>query len=405
MTIYPKMAQFWIYTIDINMSCFYVCSYMYLNGIKFYHVFTAGSYPQGNFTPEHVSDIASYYDPKFREAPVWRGHNKDKEQTLGSHEPEALGWVSPVFAIDGKLYVAFSHISEELHELIENKKFKFVSVELYNYRLPSGKLIYYLAAIGLTNRPAVEGLQPLSLKEESAFSVISSAEYNDSINKFTHESLFDESKIQDKIYFNVEVNNFTNQKNNKMQLTENTKKILTSMGLDAAKFVTEEGALEAIQKTVKDGATELSSVKSELETLKKSPAPASADDPKFTALTNEVEDLKNQRAEDLVNRAISDKKILPADKKTYVDFAKSNFSLCEKSILAMNIHSTLADQQIKAPASAPIVDLKDPKFAKPDGVTLYTYSEILKDPALQAKFTAQELSELKSQSLVFGKKK
>ncbi len=377
---------------------------MLLNGIKYYHVFTAGNYPQGNFTADQVADIAFYYDPRFREAPVWIGHNKDKSQTLGSEEPKALGWINPVIAIDGKLYIAFSHISEEFFELVQNKKFKYSSVELYLYVLSTGKKIWYLGALGLTNRPAVDGIEPFSFQDKSNFT-LSSGFYDQ--KKFTYEpsEKFDVARIESKMTFTFQINNFNNQNNSNMNLTDNTKKILTSVGIDASKFVTEEAAQEAITKHFTDTSATVTSLQSkvtELEGKITKPSGESSGDPKFTELQNRLSDIENKRAEDLVNNGIAAKKILPADKASFVELAKSNYELAEKTISAMSVHPSLASKQIDTNAQAPAVDVTDPKFTKADGTPL-TYEEVIKDAKLQKRFTSEELAELRKQSTYFKK--
>lgn len=377
---------------------------MILNGIKYYHVFTAGNYPQGNFTADQVADIAFYYDPRFREAPVWRGHNKDKSQTLGSEEPEALGWINPVIAIDGKLYVAFSHISEELFELVQSKRFKYSSVEFYLYVLSTGKKIWYIGALGLTNRPAVDGIEPLTFQDKTNFT-LSTGFYEQKKFTYAETEKFDKANIEQKIVFTFQLNNSINQKNQNMNLTDNTKKILASVGLDPVKYVTEEGAQEAITKHFSDTSASVTSLQAKVTELEKKPAQASSSDadPKFTDLQNRLNDIEGKRAEDLVNRGITDKKILPADKASFVELAKKDYALAEKTIAAMTVQPSLAGQTVNTTGTAPAVNLTDPKFSKADG-TAYAYEEVIKDAGLQAKFTAEELAELKAQSPRYKKK-
>ena len=132
---------------------------------KFFHVFTAGQYPQGTVTVEDLQQVADGYDPSVYEAPVWIGHpGSDVPE-----EPKAYGWVESLMVSGDKLYASFSHLDDDLIGMVNSKKYRRCSVELgkLNYEPLKDKL--YLIAIALTNRPAVAGL--IAAAVASLFSV------------------------------------------------------------------------------------------------------------------------------------------------------------------------------------------------------------------------------------------
>lgn len=127
-------------------------------------IFTASTVPQLRFIEGKpvvvqvtvdelaVTEIANNYDAKWQMACLWVGHDDPTQK--------ALAWVSQLKAEGGKLFAKFTHISPELLELINSKKYLYVSVELYNYKR-DGRELRYLGAIALTNLPLILGLPQL----------------------------------------------------------------------------------------------------------------------------------------------------------------------------------------------------------------------------------------------------
>ena len=77
---------------------------------NYFHVFTAGKYPQGTVTAEDLKQIAASYDPSVYEAPVWIGH----PGSVSPEEPKAYGWVESLLAEGNKLFASFSHLDDDL---------------------------------------------------------------------------------------------------------------------------------------------------------------------------------------------------------------------------------------------------------------------------------------------------
>lgn len=136
-------------------------------------VFRAGSYPQGDFTVEAVSQIARDYSPSVHFAPLKVGHGKDSTA-------QALAWVEGLTAVDGVLFADIGKITPELVDGVNNHRFHKVSIELYNpEQSPTKK--FYLRAVGLLGAepPAVKGLPvfEFSDKETDYFLVESEVDF------------------------------------------------------------------------------------------------------------------------------------------------------------------------------------------------------------------------------------
>lgn len=333
---------------------------MIYNGKKYYHVFTAGDYSQANITENDLMEIASTYDPvNFHEAPVWLGHPNEQE---GDSEPEALAWIDSVMAVGNKLYVSFAYISDKMKQLIESQAFKRVSVEIVKYNTDDGKQFMYLYAVGLTNRPAVKGLEPISFSG--------------------HKS---NSKFSERLAFNEKFINYKNQTMNQYLI-----KLAESVGLDISKFTTDSSLQEAIN-------LKFTELKAEAD-KKPDPAPAAADDSVVADLQNKLNVIEEERIADLVDSAVRDFKILPAQKDTWTALAKSNFKIAKASIENMSVHKDLADKVIKNGQTTGSIDFGDKKFVNEKGNKI-TYKDYLTmEDCDQKKFTEEEVAELRKRS-------
>lgn len=333
---------------------------MIYNGKKYYHVFTAGNYTQANITEDDLMEISSTYDPvNFHEAPVWLGHPNEQE---GDCEPEALAWIDSVMAVGNKLYVSFAYISDKMKQLIESQAFKRVSVEIVKYNTDDGKQFLYLYAVGLTNRPAVKGLEPISFSGHK------------SNPKFTERLAFNEKFI-----------NHNNQTMNQYLI-----KVAESVGLDISKFTTDSSLQEAIN-------LKFNELKAEAE-KKPEPAPAPADNPAVAELQSKLDLIEEERIADLVDSAVRDFKILPAHKDTWKALAKSNFKIAKASIENMSVHKDLADKVIKPGQTSGSIDFSDKKFTNANGQKI-TYKDYLSmEDSDQNMFTDEEVAELRKSS-------
>lgn len=322
---------------------------MYYNGKKYYHVFTTGAHPgKIDVTDKMLEEIARNYDPaNFHEAPVWLGHPDDNKDG----EPEALAWIDSVLAVGNKLYVSFSYVSDEMKKLIENQSFKRVSVEIVKFKTDDGKEVLYLYAVGLTNRPAVKGLEPITFAGR----------------KYNHD-------YSERFAFNEKFQNY-----NSNQMNQYLIKVAELFGLDVTKFTTESSLQEAI--TVKFN-----------EAKTTSPVKDKEINSDFATLQAQYNELQQERVKELVDGAIKDLKILPANKEEWENLAKTNYSIAKQSIANMSTHKDLVSKIVDT-GNTP--NLTGEKFKKTDGSTM-TYREFLKmDPVSQSKYTTEEVAELK----------
>lgn len=348
---------------------------MIINGRKFIHVLTVGSYNGYDFTQSDIDNIARYYNPYFREAALWKGHHPSTH--VGKDEQPALAWIFPVVAMEDKLYVAFSFMSKELITLIKELQFKYTSVEIMYYQLGDDTVIPYLKGLGLTNRPAVEGLEPLQslLYEEENDMTLKELPAKAIHGDHTLTSKLEGAKIVKTISFTLE-NHFINQNSLQMNLTETTKKTLKALNIDPAKFVTEEAAQEAIQKTAQDAQAKVTELEGKVTELTGSTKGKDDKSPE----AKKIEALELTLATNLVNDAIDKKKIVPAEKQSYIDMALLDYNKTAGIINGLQERAELTSQQIDTSKTP---DLKDPKFIKADGKEL-TAEDLDKNPSLIA---------------------
>ena len=123
--------------------------------MKFFEVFKAGSYPQGNFSKSEVSELAKNYDPTFCEAPITLDHEQ---------KGPAYGWVESLKEENGILKASFKDLSDELKEFVNQGKYKKISVEIYKElegKKPYLKAVSFLGA----SIPQVKGMKAVEFKE------------------------------------------------------------------------------------------------------------------------------------------------------------------------------------------------------------------------------------------------
>jgi len=328
-----------------------------INGKTYQHLFTAGRYPQGSITVPQLKAIADAYNTDFHSAPVWRGHINPDDTFAGEFEPRAFAWIQSLLIQGSKLYGEFADISDELKDFISRKLFKFVSVELAYY-LVNGKKTLYLHAVALTNRPAVDSMEPLNLPED----------FNKSADGSEHKFNKD---CQTKIFFNI----------NFIQMNENLLSIASGLGIDTSNIQDDKALTDAIIAKIK----EVQGSSSSSEDFSK------ALEGKVTPLNKRIEELEAQLYTQEVDSEIAAGKFVPAQREFLISYAKSDYAGFKKLVEVTPANGLLSpDPQVKAGAAP---DLKDKKFTKPDG-TKYTFAEVTKDPNLMNQFTDKELEVL-----------
>lgn len=132
--------------------------------------FKEGTYPQGNFGPKELSEIASTYDPSNYEAPALIGHISDPAYK-GKTTIPAFGWIGKIKQVGDHLKFVFSQFSDELKEFIEKGYFKKVSAAFFeptdvNNPTPGKWHLHHLAFLGAVP-PQVKGLEDIAFAEFS----------------------------------------------------------------------------------------------------------------------------------------------------------------------------------------------------------------------------------------------
>jgi len=122
--------------------------------MKFFEVFKAGKYPQGDFSEDDVETLAKNYEPEFCEAPITLDHEQ---------KGPAYGWVSELKSENGKLKASFRNVSPELKDFVQSGKYKKISIEIYKElegKKPYLKAVSFLGAC----IPQVKGMEPIEFK-------------------------------------------------------------------------------------------------------------------------------------------------------------------------------------------------------------------------------------------------
>lgn len=324
---------------------------------KYQHICTVGNYPQGNITREFLATVVNNYSVDFRLAPIWLGHVDSG--SLGNQEPLALGWIKSLKLDGDKLYAQFMEVSGELQYLVDNNYIKYCSCEFYNFGNKQDGDLYYLKALGLTNRPAVSSLEPLSFPHSES-------------NLFT----YDESKC-----ITLTLNNTNKFNSKKIIMNEFLISIAKKFSLETDKFHSDSELADAINLSFDD---------------KMKNADATQFTARITELESELTKANNERAGMLIQFALDSKKILPVEKDSMLKFAMLDFDACKKLVDAKPVNSIFAKDVVHG-LTPDVVDIKDPKFFTADNKEV-TYEMCLKDETLEKRFTTEELMLLKSKS-------
>ena len=335
-----------------------------IKGKTYQHLFTAGKYPQGSISIKDLNSLASAYNVNFHSAPVWIGHLPPDATHVGGFEPIAYAWIDSLIINGNKLYGSFSDVSPELKYLIESGKFKFVSVELGYYNI-AGKNNLYLHAVALTNRPAVDSMEPLNLPDDFTKS------QNGSQHNFNKD-------CQNKLFYNIKF----------ITMNENLLAVAAALGIDTSNIADDKALTEAINAAIsKLQSNESSEHNAEMMETKQN-----------KNLCEKISSLENMLFAKLVDDGIAAGKVLPNQRESLIAFAKQNYDACKKLIDDAPVNPLLSkSRQIQdVPAGQKKINLKDAKFSK-DGKEL-TYDEVISDVKLFSKFTDDELLALKEKS-------
>lgn len=338
------------------------------NKNKWLEIFYAGRYEfygsngeviTVNFTDEDVKQIAENYDPKVFEANLHIGHY------FGEPEQRALAWIGALKAEGGKLFSSFSHISEEAMKLSNDKAYKKVSVELDRIEGKPGK---YLVGLGFTNYPKVTDLPPFQFSQSEKL------------------------EMKERGVFIIDALNFSNSNNlteNKMNISENVLKFAQRIGLSVTEFNSDTAVLDAAAEQIAKLQANFANEPDVVGSL-------SLYIDRYSKLPGEIETLKNENAalsasnvDSMINAAITEGKILPAEKSVFETFAskispaefKDQLSKLPVKQLFKNDVVPTGNETLAGDGSTAG---NDPKFKNADGSAL-TFEQFSKKMASRSK--------------------
>lgn len=205
--------------------------------MKFYEVFKAGKYPQGNFTKKEIAEIAKNYDPKFCEAPITIDHQQSGP---------AYGWVDTVKADGDKLKVAFKDIPESFEKDVNDGKYKKVSVELYRNLEGKGAYLKAVSFLGAAT-PQVKGLEPIKFMESE--SDVYEFNSDEEPEQFSEEEIVE---LKNQVAELEEQLAKFKENNKKMETIKSLKEKISALNDEVATFKEKAKDKESIEKELSD---------------------------------------------------------------------------------------------------------------------------------------------------------
>lgn len=351
------------------------------NGKLYLPLFIAGKYPQANVDEMFLFSVAVNYDPvNFHEAPIWLGHPEEFNEG-GTNEPKALAWIESLMLMGAVLYACIKDETEEFKSLIKNKQFKRWSAELVVFTV-DGNEMPYLYAVGLTNRPAVKGLEPFA--------------------KFTNDD-FKNHKFQNeniKQRFLFEQTNSNNQ-NNQSIMKDLIVKLMQKFKVSFTDADDEKALVTKLENFISGKDTEVTNLKTKVAQFTDAPGNTS---PELQTLKTEVETLKQknetlqaERVADFVDAAISSGKFLPTQRDSMINMGKTDFENLKTFVGAQAKHPLFTKQVTPGSmdATAFKTDFTDAKFKHPKENRQVTYEDLKNDLTLSGRFTTEEIKALR----------
>ncbi len=134
--------------------------------LKAREIFATGVWNDMDFTVEDLNDIVDNFE-KLKDkhfVPLKFGHGPDHEDDKDIMGQPAIGWISRIFRQGEKLFADFSDLPQTVFDVIKNKLYRTVSIELlFNVENDGNKFNHVLDAVALlgTDHPAVNSLADL----------------------------------------------------------------------------------------------------------------------------------------------------------------------------------------------------------------------------------------------------
>jgi Skp family chaperone for outer membrane proteins len=117
------------------------------------------------FTETDLEAIRAGYDPAQSEAPLVFGHPKDNGP--------AYGWVHALKREGAKLFAQFAHVPAEVRKLVQDGRYRYVSMSL----APDKRRLLHVGLLGAA-APAIDGLGPVELNTDGVTINFASEEGN-----------------------------------------------------------------------------------------------------------------------------------------------------------------------------------------------------------------------------------
>lgn len=242
--------------------------------MKFFEVFRAGKYPQGDYTKKDVEAIAKNYNPKFCEAPITIDH----EQT-----GPAYGWVDKVKAEGEILKVSFKDTPQAFQDDVNSGKYKKISIELYKNLEGKGPYLKAVSFLGAAI-PQVKGLEPVKFKEAES-EIFEFEVQTEDVEQFSQEEIDDlKNQVAD---LEMQLAKFK-ESNKKMETIKSLKEKISALTNEVTTFKEKAEGKEAIEQ-------ELNKIKTTL---------------------------KNKEYEEFIETQINEGRLVPANKEVVLSVLK-----------------------------------------------------------------------------------
>ena len=312
-----------------------------MNDTKWFKVFRAGNYPQGNVSIADVKEMASSYNREYHEAPL---------TTLHDDSSPAYAVVDQVKEVNGVLFVTFADILPTAYDI--NKQYKKPSIEITLYDDKK-----YLRAVTLTNFPQVKGMDRIQFAEQHP-NVYFSEDYT--INLFKGHAM----------------------------ITDLVKKFAENLSINVSNYQCDGDILAEAERIVTEIKSKFGDATGQVQQLtlnlsKYTEAGITIE--KFNEMKTLVDTYKTERIESLISFALTTKNILPNQKDHLKTLAETNFDTAKAFV------EGLPDKP-----GAPKIH----RFTGGELSTI-TYEDILKEPTLAKQFTEQQLLDLRKKSKTF----
>lgn len=247
-----------------------------------------------NITNQDLQEMATYYDPNFHQAFWCKGHPWDRAAT------EALGWILELRVVGDELQVKNESVTEEMEKLILEKRFKKMSITMTKEKV-GDKVVSYLHDIGMTNAEMCKSLDELQKLTQMSKAFANAAQ----LSCFEPIASFGLGR---------ENQSGNENPNNQNHIMKNLKDTALQLGLDTVGLTDDQISDKIVSH--------------------------------FNELSTQRDNAFAVRNEFVVEAAMKDNRILPADKDKYMKLLSADFASTSALIAGMKAGSALAQNQV-----------------------------------------------------------